>query len=344
MAGNDAPWADTGLLKVALALLLCIVDQEDLFLNKHSKVSERSSYEEMVNAGETAGNHFPLLQLQRELRDQILSNVLVPNCLETTDWFLGFYTTHSDDGTAHRHILGDTDSPISHPIRRTNKQLYAESTDVLRRLFSSQPFRLGPSDSWMTHLILQAMSTGLCSIVGAVTINADAFDSISGKTNHELWTGTCNDGHVGELILNKLPNLRRVRIVTPDRNCSYRIEDHSPDDKCTGERYSTCGLCALFFSDELNRGRIDKLEFVIERDVSQLTTQRDILPTDPAYPYWVASKEPWNRFDILKTFTGKDAKYWGPPRSRDELGCPEWTETSRTWTVGYQRKETGHEL
>src|ERR1700759_758034 len=143
----------------------------------------------MADVREFTENPFPLLRLPREIRDQILSDILVPNCLVREDWMLAFCTSYAHDNP-YRHILGNEDSPIKHSIRRVNKQLYAESTDVLRHLFSSQPFQLGASDSWMIYLILQAMSTGLCSVVSAVTINADAFDNISGDTNEKLWSGT----------------------------------------------------------------------------------------------------------------------------------------------------------
>jgi hypothetical protein len=180
---------------------------------------------------------------------------------------------------------------------------------------------------------LKAMTTGLCSVISAVTINADAFDGISGPANEQLWSGTRKEGHLGELILQKLPNLRRVQITTPGSYCRYRIPGHSPDDTCTQERYSTCSLCAQFFSGQLKRGRIDTLEFIMGKEASQMTTQKDILSTDPAYRYWAACDEPWSQFKMSK----KVEKYSGPHKSQIELGCHEWT-------VSYKRQETRHEL
>jgi hypothetical protein len=191
----------------------------------------------------------------------------------------------------------------------------------------------------MTYLILQAMSPGLCSIISAVTINAAAFDVIAANPNKELWDGTYKTGHLGELILQRLPNVQRVQITAPSKDCCYGISGYSPNDTCTEKRFRMCYDCAEFFWGQLDRGRIEKVEFIIERKVSQLTTEKDVSSTDPAYLYWAASRGPWSPLKISKTFTDRCMEYLG----WDEREGPLLTSTSRTWIVTYERGEgNGH--
>jgi hypothetical protein len=273
---------------------------------------------------------FPLLLLPRELRDQILEYVLVPKRLAEDDSQLAFCSSRAKDGSMDRHIIRNKNSPFNHPIRRVSKQLYDESTDALRRLYSGQSFTFGQVDSWLMYLILQDMSKALCAAVSAVTINAAAFEPWNG--GKELWSGNKKGEHIGELMLRKLPNLRRVQIWTPPRTSQYEIERFP-------KFYNICKLCERFFSRELEQGRIERLDFIIKREVENMTCDKDILPTDPAYVYFAATTKPWNEFKSSKTFIEEPGKSWGPPDGRGE---PAWygCEPSRTWTVAYERRGT----
>lgn len=209
---------------------------------------------------------------------------------------------------------------------------------MLRRAYSIKPFQFGMLDSWLIYHLLLTQSTGICSVVGAIRIPQKAFEAFSrkAKTNRALWTGNSEYGHLGELVLQKFPCIRSIRIEAPrkhpeplqeTRGYTSRPLAHSSEDRCIKEKYELFRLSAKFFGDALKQGRIDKLELVIDREDSIKTGLGTISLPNPTYFYWSASGEPWNSFKSSKSVENSDIK--------------QYIEPHKTWTVGYERSGAG---